>query len=67
MDIANIVNSFAQNKVNIKINNPVMNNEYTGDNSRLLSEIPNFNFTKIEVGLKKLYDYNKNQKLGLIK
>ena len=34
-----------------------MNNEYTGDNSILLSEIPNMKFTDINQGLQKLYDY----------
>ena len=60
-EIAKIVNRFCGNKVNIKIKNPIMNNEYTGDNSLLLSDIPDFEFTKIEDGLKKLYNYiNQN-------
>lgn len=60
-EIAKIANSFCENKVNIKIKNPIMNNEYTGDNSLLLSDIPDFEFTKIEDGLKKLYNYiNQN-------
>ena len=34
-----------------------MNNEYTGDNSILLQEIPNFHFTSMKDGLKKLYSH----------
>ena len=48
-------------KVDIIIKNPVMNFEYTGDNSLLLREMPSMNFTPIEAGLQKLYEYNKNR------
>ena len=58
LEIANIVNDFAPNKVEIKIKNPVLNNEYTGDNSLLLKNYPTLTFTSIEDGLKKLYRYN---------
>ena len=47
----------------IKIKNPVMNNEYTGDNSVLLSEIQNFKFTSMQEGLLKLYNYIKQKNL----
>lgn len=66
LEIAKIVNKFGEKEVEITINNPVLNNEYTGDNSRLLKEIPDFEFTTMEVGLKKLYEYNKNLELQLI-
>lgn len=59
-EIANIVKTFSDKDIKININNPVMNNEYTGDNSRLLSEMPELKFTGIEEGLRKLYEYNKN-------
>ena len=36
-----------------------MNFEYTGDNSRLLSEIPNFKFTNYKEGLNKFFEYKK--------
>lgn len=58
LEIANIVNNFANNKVEITIKNPVLNNEYTGDNSLLLKNYPTLTFTSIEDGLKKLYRYN---------
>lgn len=59
LEIAEIVNTFENNKIDIIIKNKIMNNEYTGDNSVLLSEIPNLNFTDIKEGLKKLYNYYK--------
>ena len=57
LEIAEIVKSFENNKVDIIIKNKVMNNEYTGDNSILLSEFPNIQFTDIKQGLKNLYNY----------
>ena len=59
-EIAEIVNSYAENKVQIEIKNPIMNNEYTGDNSRLIKEIGHFEFTSMQDGLKKLYNYKQN-------
>lgn len=55
--ISKIVNDISNYKSEIKIKNQELGNEYTGDNSRLLAEIPNFKFTKMEDGLKLLYDY----------
>ena len=45
----------------VKIKNPVLNNEYTGDNSLLLNEIPDFKFTSMFEGLSKLYTYIKQK------
>lgn len=61
LEIANIVNEFTQNKVEITIKNPIMNNEYTGDNSLLLKNYPTLKFTPIEDGLRKLYSYNSEK------
>ena len=36
-----------------------MNNEYTGDNSRLRDEIPNLKFTIYKQGIGKLFKYCK--------
>lgn len=44
-------------KSDIIIKNPDMNNEYTGDNSRLLNSIKGFHFTSIEAGLEKFFRY----------
>jgi len=56
-EIAQIVNAIALKSVEIKIKNPVMNNEYTGDNSLLLKNYPDLCFTDLKTGLEKLYRY----------
>ena len=53
-EIAEIVSN---GRVGITIKNSIMNFEYTGDNSRLLNDIPDFKFTDINEGLGKLYKY----------
>lgn len=63
VEISEMVNNFSGNKVKITIKNPVMNNEYTGDNMLLKKNFPNIVFTNAEDGLKKLYDYNKKCKV----
>ena len=59
VEISEIVNGFSDNPQEIKILNPVMNNEYTGDNTRLLNNIKGFEFTDMKTGLEKLFKYNK--------
>lgn len=56
LEIAKIVNSFEKKKVDIRIKNEVLNNEYTGDNTLLLKNYPELQFTDIKDGLKKLYE-----------
>ena len=58
--IAQIANSLGENKVDIIISAKDMNNEYTGDNTRLLKNYLNFQFTSIEAGIAKLFKYNKD-------
>lgn len=57
VEIAQIVNSIVQKPVEIIVKNPVMNNEYTGDNTLLLKNFPTLKFTDMRVGLEKLYKY----------
>lgn len=57
LEIAKLVKEISCSNCKIEIKNPVMNNEYTGDNSILLQEIPNFHFTCMKDGLKKLYSH----------
>lgn len=59
LEIAEIVKGFSDRPVQIKIKNPIMNNEYTGNNAILIKNYPDLNFTELKVGLKKLYEYNK--------
>ncbi len=58
-EISEIVKSFSDKEINVKIINPIMNNEYTGDNTLLIKNIPKIKFTTMEEGLKKLYEYKK--------
>ncbi|MBO7672453.1 NAD-dependent epimerase/dehydratase family protein [bacterium] len=60
LEIAQTVNEISDFKSEIIVKNPVMNYEYTGDNSLLMKNIPSFSFTDIKDGIKKLYDYNRN-------
>lgn len=59
VEIAEIVNSFVAKPVEIIVKNPIMNNEYTGDNSLLLKNFPSLKFTDMAEGLEKLYRYNE--------
>lgn len=56
-EIAEIVQSYSQKNINIKILNESMNFEYTGDNTLLLNNFENLKFTSLEVGLKSLFNY----------
>lgn len=55
VDLAKIVNNFSDYKSEIIIKNPGMNREYTGDNTKLLSLIKDFEFTSYEDGMRKFY------------
>ena len=59
VEIANIINEISEYKSEIIIKNPVLNNEYTGDNSLLLNNFAQLEFTSPENGLKRLYEFNK--------
>lgn len=54
-EITKIINDFSDYKSEITIKKEGYNNEYTGDNSLLLSIIPDFEFTPYEKGLRELY------------
>ncbi len=56
-EIAQIINTFTNSPAEIIIKNPILNNEYTGDNTLLKENYKNIIFTDYIKGLKKLYDY----------
>jgi GDP-L-fucose synthase len=60
-EIAQIVNKISDYKSEIVFKTDTLGMEYTGDNTRLLNNIPDFEFTSIENGIKELYDYIKNK------
>ena len=61
LEIANIINKIDNPQVDIKILTAGMNNEYTGSNLLLKSEMPNFQFTDYEKGLKELFNIIKSE------
>lgn len=64
-EIAKMVNEVAYQKSNIEIINPGLNFEYTGSNSRLVSEIPDWKITSYRDGIQKLYKYYYEKKATL--
>lgn len=56
-EIAQIVNTLGCFKSKIEFNKQGLNFEYTGDNSTLLDELPDFEFTPYEKGIANLYSY----------
>ena len=64
-EIAEIVNKVSNFESNITVINPTISYEYTGSNDVLLSEIKNFEFTPIEIGIKKLYEFNKKNLVNI--
>ena len=57
LEIAEIVNKISTFKSEIIIKDNDLGNEYTGDNSALLNEIENFDFTSYEDGIQQMFDY----------
>ncbi len=62
-EIADIVKKLSQKNIEIKVLNKELAYEYTGNNQLLLNSIPEFKFTPIEEGLKKLYEYKEKETL----
>lgn len=60
LEIAQTINNIGFFESKIEFKNQGMNFEYTGDNSVLLEELPDFEFTPFETGAKELFDYCKN-------
>ena len=62
LSIARMVNEISGSSLPIVVKNPGMGNEYSGDNSRLRAELPDFKFTPLEQSLAELYSwYEKNK------
>lgn len=61
-DLAQVVLRICGKDLPIEVDNQSMGLEYSGDNSRLRSEMPQLKFTPIEVAVKELYEwYLKNK------
>jgi UDP-glucose 4-epimerase len=59
VSIAKIINNLADFESQINIRNKGLNREYSGSNRKLLDEIGEYEFIKIEDSIKKLMDYYK--------
>ncbi len=57
LDIAHTVQNIDGNKVQVKVAQEGIGMEYSGDNRLLRSTMKTVNFTPIEYGIKKLYDW----------
>lgn len=55
--IADIINRISPFKSEIRILNPGLNREYSGDNSRFMQEFPGFEFTPYKDGIARLFKY----------
>jgi len=53
------------NHLPIMVKHPGMGNEYSGDNSLLRLEMPDFKFTSMDEGMLKLYQWYKERKNSL--
>ena len=62
LTIAKIINRMSKSKTRIIIKNKGLNNEYTCNNNRLLKEMKAIEFTKIDIAIKKLFNYYEKQK-----
>lgn len=62
LSLSQIVNESGEYKSEIIVKNPIMNNEYTGCNDILKSEIKDIKFTSYKDGMKKLYNIIKNSR-----
>lgn len=61
VEIAQMINLVGKRDAPIQVLTPGLNYQYTGDNTRLLSEMPNFRFRPLEQSIKELYNYYKGQ------
>jgi len=57
LELAGLINKVAQKPSEIVVLNPGMNREYSGDNSRLISEFPDLAFTPYQEAVSELYSY----------
>jgi nucleoside-diphosphate-sugar epimerase len=64
-DIAAIVVRETARELDIEIENPGLNHQYTGDNGRLLQMEPGFGFTSIEAGIGKLVAYYRDHSAAI--
>lgn len=57
--IAQMINDFSDFKSEINVKNHGLNQEYSGNNEKLVAELGNYNFINMEIALQKLIHYYK--------
>lgn len=62
LTIAEKINQIADHETKILVRKPGLNKEYTCDNSRLMQELKNFQFTDFDISLEELYLWYKSIK-----
>ena len=67
ISLANLVNETSDFKSEIRVLNDGLNNEYTSNNEKILSEIGNFEFTTHKNAISKMRDYFKTNLKNLDK
>lgn len=67
LTIAKKINSISQKPVSIKIRHGGLDNEYTGNNVRLLKEMKNLSFTKIDDAIFELFQWYLKRKKAIDK
>jgi UDP-glucose 4-epimerase len=61
-ELAKKVRDISGKKVDIIVNNPGLGNSYSGNNDRLLREIGDFKFQKIDQSIRRLYEWHLDKK-----
>ena len=51
--------------LDVEVKNPGLANEYSGENSRMLAEIPEFRFTESEDSIARLYQWIEARKQSI--
>jgi len=62
LDLAKKIKDISQKDIEIKVAKDGLGAEYTGDNTRLKSEMSDVRFTDIDVAVKELYDWYSDNK-----
>jgi len=62
VSLAQLIQKFSKNEVEIQVAKPGFGNEYTGNNDRLLAELGDFQFTPIEEAIRLLYTWYEQRK-----
>ena len=55
LEIANVAREISGARINVSAASKQMGNSYTGDNTRLLEQLPGFNFTPLREGMERLW------------